>query len=237
MIAKSNSSRLQDFKLLFRAQDKIYKGVREFCTTKNKRITLPLWLIWFCFGVAYYGLVLLIGKMFERASERSHYCNFNTTAIFLGSAAEAVGILVAAVFVSPWGRMGTQAALYAGGAVSALLMGLDLPNATIVVVSIFARATVMGASAAMWVATPELLSTRMRSTGHAIANSFSRVGAFIAPLLINSHVFSVSSLTIIFTVLNAVAVIASFFLPETAGECVCVGVSLGSSVMRGMDWV
>lgn len=161
--------------------------------------------------------MLLIGHMFERASIRNQDCGFNTTAIFLGAAAEFIGVLVASLFISPWGRMGTQAALFAGASISAMLLGLDLPNVPLVIVSIFARATVMGASAAMWVATPEMLATKMRTTGHAVANSMSRVGAFVAPLLVASDTMSTRQLAILFTVLNFVAVVASFFLPETAG--------------------
>jgi hypothetical protein len=216
-IASCNSFRLQEFKLMYRASDEPYKGMREFCNTKNQKISIPLWTVWFCFGLAYYGLVLLIGKMFERASIRSQTCSFNTTAILLGAAAEFVGVFVASIFINPWGRMGTQAALFAGASISALLMGLDLHILPLVICSVFARSTVMGASAAMWMATPEMLATRMRTTGHAVANSMSRLGAFVAPLLVSSRTMSTAHLSILFTLLNFVAVVATFFLPETAG--------------------
>src|SRR3546814_8728918 len=47
--------------------------------------------------------------------------------------------------------------------------------------STIARLTIMGASSATWVATPEAYPTRLRATGHSIANAVARLGgkAFI----------------------------------------------------------
>jgi hypothetical protein len=84
------------------------------------------------------------------------------------------------------------------------------------VFSFFARGSIQGASAATWVAIPELYPTNLRATGHSIATIVARIGAFASPYIVNSSV-SISMLGLLFAVVNLISCLAVMLLPETAG--------------------
>jgi hypothetical protein len=95
-------------------------------------------------------------------------------------------------------------------------MGLDIPSPLVTTFGIFARCSVMGASCATWVATPELLPTPLRATGHSIASSVARIGAFSAPFLVDSNLNNFT-IGILLAVMCAIGSGASLILPETLG--------------------
>lgn len=66
---------------------------------------------------------------------------------------EIIGVILTALMIDGWGRVGTQAALYAGAGTAVFLLALPLPAVTLRVVAVFARLTIMGANSATWVAT------------------------------------------------------------------------------------
>ena len=79
----------------------------------------------------------------------------------------------------------------------------------------------MSRSCVSWVGMAEILSTEIRSTGHAAANAVARLGCFFAPLLIANE----SSQTIGITMLciSIFATVCVMRLPETKGRAM-VGV-------------
>ena len=79
---------------------------------------------------------------------------------------------------------------------------------------------IMGASAATWVATPEIFPTEMRATGHSICNLAARLGGFAAPYFVQSS-FSVLSVAFGLAAFNILGSGASYLLPETGSECSC----------------
>ncbi len=116
-----------------------------------------------------------------------------------------------------WGRIRTQSAGYALCAISAVLLGTRMSSPVLSTVGIVARCAVMSASCATWVATPELFPTELRATGHAVASSVARIGAFSAPFLVDSNA-SPLSVGIVIAVFSGGAAAAVLFLPETAGR-------------------
>lgn len=116
--------------------------------------------------------------------------------------------------------MPSQSLGYGICGISVLILGIKMPIGITTTVGILSRCSVMAASCATWVATPELFPTELRATGHSVASSVGRIGAFSVPFLVSSSapIFSVG-LTL--AVASAVATVACLFMPETMGmECV-----------------
>ncbi len=81
---------------------------------KNLKISIPLWTIWFCIGVGYYGVVLLISRVFSAsanddndAATSSFTCDFRYKEIFIGTLFEVVGVFLASCLIDRLGRKGT----------------------------------------------------------------------------------------------------------------------------------
>jgi hypothetical protein len=104
-------------------------------------------------------------------------------------------------------------------------MGLDIPSPLVTTFGILARCAVMGASCATWVATPELLPTALRATGHSISSSVARIGAFSAPFLVDSDLNNFT-IGILLAIMSAVGSCAALLLPETLGTLLILPPSL-----------
>lgn len=223
-------------------------SIFEFLQPDHRNISIPLWIIWMCFGFSYYGIILFIGRIFNTTASETEsgtisggtdlslltssspsllssyssneelVCEFNYSAIFLSAMSEILGVGITAILIDSFGRITTQSCLYAGSSISVLLMGLNFPHITLIILSICARICIMGSSSATWVITPELFTTELRSSGHSIANCMARVGAFIVPFIINSKQLTHLHVSIILSIICGIATITSFFLPETAGR-------------------
>lgn len=84
------------------------------------------------------------------------------------------------------------------------------------VMSFLARGSLMAASSATWVAAPELYPTNLRATGHSLANTMARLGAFASPYFVDSEI-SIFTVALIFAIMNLCSCCAVLILPETAG--------------------
>jgi MFS transporter, putative metabolite:H+ symporter len=225
-VAYVNGIALPQFRLLFSGKD---DALSESTATLSSlfsydllSLTIPLLSLWLCFGFSYHGVVLFINKIFERDSEAAGdgACSFHSQPIFGSALAELIGLLVTYFLIDHLGRISTQSSFYAGAGVSVLMLSLQLPSLALAVVASFARGTVTSAIAATWTLTPELYPTRLRSSGHSLANSFSRLGAFLVPYAIHNATNHIPAMGtgIILAVVNALAMILSLFLPETMGK-------------------
>jgi putative MFS transporter len=129
-------------------------SIRDLLGKEAIKISIPLWIVWFCFGVAYYGLVLLITSVFSTGDsddDGSESCSFNFGGILQSTCAEIVGVFIAALTIDRWGRIGTQSVFYAIGGVTALMIGIHMPSAGLLVFSFLARLSAMASSCAAWV--------------------------------------------------------------------------------------
>ena len=56
-------------------------------------ITIPLWLVWFASGYAYYGLILFVGRLYSRTAEDGDSCSFSYSSIFVNASAEVYSFI------------------------------------------------------------------------------------------------------------------------------------------------
>mmetsp|Transcript_26799 Transcript_26799/g.45206 ORF Transcript_26799/g.45206 Transcript_26799/m.45206 type:complete len:537 (-) Transcript_26799:373-1983(-) len=199
----------------------------DFIKPGQRGLSIPLWTVWLAFGFSYYGIILFITRIFDHTNDEDDddgedSCDFEYQEIFVSAASELVGVLVAAFIIDRWGRVPTQTILYFLAGVGSLMMGIlsavDLSDDVVSAFGVLARCSIMGASCATWVSTPELFPTHLRATGHAIASSVARLGAFSAPFVVDNHSFSKLSVGIVLAVFNLVATGAAAMLPETLGK-------------------
>lgn len=71
---------------------------------------------------------------------------------------------------------------------------------------------------ATWAATPEVLPTHLRATGHAFCNFVARIGGFFTPFLVENRNYSLAQIGIVLGTLNLVAAAFAGCLPETMGR-------------------
>mmetsp|Transcript_3229 Transcript_3229/g.4550 ORF Transcript_3229/g.4550 Transcript_3229/m.4550 type:complete len:522 (-) Transcript_3229:56-1621(-) len=195
----------------------------ELLIPEFRRSTLACWVIWFCFGFSYYGLVLLTVKIFAQANTTEGTCSFDYQDIFVSSTSEIVSITFAAYcLIDRVGRKGTQILTYGGCGVLMIVIGIQVMNggsaADITAVIFFARSCIFIANNATWVMTPELYPTEIRGTGHSASNAFARLGAFIVPYWVGSA-FSIMDISALLGFINILACCTVFIIPkETAGH-------------------
>jgi MFS family permease len=199
----------------------------DFVKPGQRGLSIPLWTVWLAFGFSYYGIILFITRIFDHTNDQDDdgsddSCDFDYQEIFFSALSELIGVLAAAVIIDRWGRVPTQTILYFLAGLGSLMMGVmsavDLSDDVVSVFGVLARCSVMGASCATWVSTPELFPTHLRATGHSIASSVSRLGAFSAPFIIDNHSLSKLTVGIVLGSVNLVAAFAAGMLPETMGK-------------------
>lgn len=174
-----------------------YRQLRAFTLQNISRIFAPhlarttslLWGIWFVNALTYYGLVLLTTTLQSSGSTRPrcttdgkpNFVPSDYAAVLITSAAEAPGLAVAAFLVDDRGRVWCIRAGLA--ACAACVLGLlGVTSSVLQLVLLFvARACIEGTFSVLYVYTPELYPTSVRSTGLALCNAFSRLGGFAAP--------------------------------------------------------
>eukprot|EP00605_Chrysophyceae_sp_TOSAG23-4_P001077 GSChrysophyteH1.ASY1.ANO1.1182.1 assembled CDS len=189
--------------------------------------TVKIAMVWSVFGFAYYGVVLLITRIYESSADNEDtadnsnaVCDFDYGSIAFNTSAEFIGILATSLTIDSYlGRRGTQMTNYLLGAAALVAIGV-IPSVTetsIKVLGFIMRAAAMGASCATWVMTPELYPTRVRATAHSMLNSIARIGAVASPFLVVSSV-DIVSVAFILGLCNVLAAIAVFGLKETAGQ-------------------
>jgi len=121
----------------------------DICATPAlRRTTALVWIVWLAFGLAYYGVILFITRLFavrgggdddgdggsssvddsnaaaDDGDDGEALCSFDYGPIFTSATSEVVGLAAAVGGIDRAGRKGTQALGYAGAAVASLLLGV-----------------------------------------------------------------------------------------------------------------
>ena len=174
-----------------------FRQLRSYTTHALSRIFSPqlarttslLWGIWFVNALTYYGLVLLTTTLQTSGSSRPkctsdgkpNFAPSDYAAVLITTAAEAPGLAIAALLVDGRGRVWCIRAGLA--ACAACVLGLLGVNSYILQLALLfvARACIEGTFSVLYVYSPELYPTTVRSTGLALCNAFSRLGGFAAP--------------------------------------------------------
>ncbi|PSC73678.1 organic cation carnitine transporter 7-like [Micractinium conductrix] len=153
-----------------------------------RRTTLMLYCVWLVNALVYYGLVLLTTALQTAAKKEPctpggapNLDNRDYGAILITTLAECPGLLAAALLVDSWGRKAPLAAALAACAVALVSLTADPPRAAQLALLFAARGCIEGAFSILYVLTPELYPTSVRSFGLALCNGFSRAGGFLAP--------------------------------------------------------
>lgn len=194
--------------------------LKALCTKRKLRTPLLLMaVVWFAFGVAYYGIVMLLPRIFESKSQVGGcQVEFEFTDLAIASAAEVLGVIIAICIIDNPGRAFCQGIFYALGSAAALALGFRSLGATaLTIIASIGRLAEMAASCATWVHTPELFPTQVRAEVHGLLNLVSKVGAVFAPFLI-SDAFTQWECGVIMASISLLAALCAFCLPETAGK-------------------
>lgn len=148
--------------------------------------------------------------------------DFDYGAIFASASAEVAGTTIVLLTIDKLGRVPSQVVSYACGglAIFALCIGADSHAATrkfLIFMGFLARMFFMSASCTTWVSTAEILTTEVRTTGHASANAIARLFGAFSPFVVSSstHFPVIGTVLLCFGLLNAVT---SYNLPETKGR-------------------
>jgi MFS family permease len=190
------------------------------------RLTIPLWTTWLCFGITYYGVILYIANIYsvhQSLKFETSTCSFDYSSILLSCLSEFLGITLAIMGAARWNQMRAQIYFYVLAGIFALLLGLIhsiLPtkeNIGLLLVSFFARISVMAACTLTWAVTPALIPTQFRSFGHALCVAFSKVGGIVSPFLIYlslsvSPEVSYIIIGIVIAALNFIAAISLYYI-------------------------
>lgn len=188
-------------------------------------ITFRLWGTWMASSFGYYGALLAITRVFERETPQTQQdsttYDFDYGAIFISSCAELVGTTMVIFLVDEVGRISTQIMCYmlAGLSVGALccFSSWHYPHVLLVTLGFAARVFEMGGTCTTWVSTAEILTTEVRTTGHASANAMARIGGFLCPFLVDGD-SSLAEIGIIFFFVHLFTVVCALKLPETKGR-------------------
>jgi putative MFS transporter len=180
------------------------------------KVTLPLILIWASFGFTYNGIILFVARVYSNNSSIGS-CSFDYSAITINAASELIGTLIATLVIDTWGRNRTQTYIYLVAAISILILSFSSSQYVLLACAFIARSTLMGASNATWVITPELYPTQIRATGHSVCNSMARITAFFVPFLIDSPATN-QQICLVLAIVVMIATIASSTLPETKNK-------------------
>ena len=205
------------------AEDDLMQSLLALMSPSNRSKSIAILIIWGMFGFDYYGVVLLISRIYNNnkeddAGQDQDACSFDYESIFISAISEIVGILAVQMVINAWGRVKSQTFFYAAAAVSVLIFSLSVSDSIVIddILGGISRGSIMAGSAATWVASPELFPTEIRATGHAWCSAVARLGAVAAPYVVLSDL-SVYVVGIVLCTTNFISVIAVQFTPETAG--------------------
>lgn len=186
------------------------------------RLTLSLWAVWIGKSFMYWGSVQIITLVFTGTTgEEGGTYTFDYGAIFVSSTAELVGVCICLLLVDRTGRRATQSVLYMlGGAFVFGLCWLKANNAdrgALMALAFFARMCTMGGAQLTWIITAEIMPTKIRTTGHAMASAVARVGGASMPWLASTN-NSFKTMAIAMLCIGIYAGSMVCLLPETAGR-------------------
>lgn len=64
--ALSNGFTMPRYRLVYEEEVHAKVNYWDLLSEKTRFITLPLWVVWMCFGFTYYGIILFTGRMYDK---------------------------------------------------------------------------------------------------------------------------------------------------------------------------
>lgn len=144
------------------------------------RVTLMLWVAWFCISLAYYGVFSWLPQLFV---QRGFAFLQTYQYVFILALAQLPGYFSAAYLVERWGRRLTLATYLVASGIFAYLFAVVVGDVWIVAAAVLMSFFSLGAWGALYAYTPELYPTEIRTTGMGWASGMTRIAGSIAPTL------------------------------------------------------
>ena len=179
-------------------------GLREtlriLFSPRFARTTTFLWFMWFSVALAYYGVVLMTTSLMstfdedELSNSTTPKCELgghnipfvkeDYTDVFVASVSEFPGLILAIIFVDRIGRRKSQFASFGLCGVFLFLMAI-LPSSRGLdtFLLFFARMFINAAFLIIYLYTPEVYPTAIRTSGLGAAFAFARLGGMLSPFV------------------------------------------------------
>jgi MFS transporter, putative metabolite:H+ symporter len=171
------SQSVREFTVLFRGQER-------------RRRTFAILIVWLLMGFTFSSVSLLVTRISSSNDDSCQGFDFP----FLSSiySVQFIGAL-SVLFLIDWiGRINSSVCFFSVACIGTILLGLSGETLTtkytwlMELSGIIALAAGMGASASIWVMTPEQYETSIRSTGHTAATAMARIGALCSSYWVDS---------------------------------------------------
>mmetsp|Transcript_16644 Transcript_16644/g.25050 ORF Transcript_16644/g.25050 Transcript_16644/m.25050 type:complete len:480 (-) Transcript_16644:71-1510(-) len=190
--------------------------LEDIISTKFMYRNSLVWSIWFCFGFAYYGIILFVTRVFESDSANDDStCSFDYFHLFTSGLVEFMSISLVLLLYSHCPRNLLQTGFYTVATIAGGILSRHHSKHTSSVLSAFFRLAVRAGSATSWLATPELYPTPVRATAHAAASAMTRLGGFVCPFIVSNDSLSVYIVSTCLTISCGIASGASYLTPDT----------------------
>ncbi|MED5018360.1 MFS transporter [Paenibacillus chibensis] len=188
-------------------------------TSKHRRTTIMLWILWFTVVFSYYGMFLWLPSVMTMKGF-SMIKSFEYVLIM--TIAQLPGYFTAAYFIEKFGRKFVMITYLVLTAASAAWFGTADSAGMLIAAGICLSFFNLGAWGGLYAYTPELYPTSVRSTGVGLATSVGRIGGVIAPFLVGymvQHHIEISTIFIMFFVIILIGAIGVLLLgTETKGK-------------------
>ncbi|WP_308640060.1 MFS transporter [Paenibacillus silvisoli] len=176
-------------------------------SSKYRKSTVMLWILWFTVVFSYYGVFLwlptvMVLKGFGLVKSFQY--------VLIMTLAQLPGYFTAAYFIERFGRKFVLVTYLLFTAASAIWFGSAETVSSLITAGICLSFFNLGAWGAMYAYTPELYQTSVRSTGVGLAASFGRIGGVIGPYLVGILVGRDVPLLTIFIIFFVAIVIGAF---------------------------
>lgn len=197
----------------------------DLFSPKWRKIFIPLAITWGGFSMCYYGLSILIARLFDpdaadSANTDGSAPDFDYVAILVSYSSEIIGLIFTMVAVDKFGRVRTQVGSYALAGVAVFILSFSAKNGSETLLTIIAfctRAIEVVGPTVTWMHTAELLTTDIRTTGHSAVNAVARLFTLSSPYIVSTN-NSFEVVGIVFLVAHLVTALAAYQLPETKGH-------------------
>ncbi|MFI6649580.1 MFS transporter [Streptomyces sp. NPDC050529] len=193
-------------------------GIRGLFTGRYRRRTLVVGVIWFTGYFVNYGVTSWLPSIYkdEYGLTLSDALLYSTVT----SVAGLLGCLIVALTVDVLGRRRIFALCL--GASAALLLtlaalGAGTPAQVLIWTSLSAVGF-FGSNICLYLYTPELYPTRMRALGCSVGGAVNRLGVILGPILVGVVYAAGDSVTAVFVMLGAVAVVGAVVAGTLAEE-------------------
>ncbi|MBN9074909.1 MAG: hypothetical protein BGN87_23280 [Rhizobiales bacterium 65-79] len=174
-------------------------SLSELATSGYLRATLGLWIMQFCGGAVFIGLLVWLPSIFVKMGFSLVHSFVFTAAI---TASGAVGNVIGGYSIDLVGRRATLAAAFIIGGILTFFWGFASSGTAIVLIGCVTAFFAFGAAGGpLFAYTSEIYPTRFRATGTGWAAAWQRVGGIVAPIALSSVLASGANNSTFFLIL------------------------------------